>query len=139
MVPASSDIPDGGISPVIGIILIVAITVVLAAIVGVVAMGMVGDIQETREVGLSVKPITETSMHGIIVTIYGGTSAGQLRQLHVNIADEEAEPDTSSGIMVGKSYQYKVNKTYSGAPVIVYGVFSDGSKQILYSSRLTIP
>lgn len=158
MSPASSQVLDNGVSPIIGIILIVAITVILAAVVGVVAMGLVGDIQGSHEVGLTVKPYAEvlesSPMQGVVVTIHGGSSANELRELYVNIGEDAAgdgsrkDPGkgkfSPSGILIGKPYKYCCNtgkglKDYENVPVIIHGVFTDGSRQILYSSRMTIP
>ncbi|MDR0981485.1 MAG: type IV pilin, partial [Methanocalculaceae archaeon] len=47
---------DNGVSPVIAVLLILAITVVVAGIVAVVATGMTGDLQNGKQVGLIVKP-----------------------------------------------------------------------------------
>nr|WP_095532149.1 type IV pilin N-terminal domain-containing protein [Halodesulfurarchaeum formicicum] len=60
---------DRGVSPVIGVILMVAITVILAAVIGSFVLGIGGDIQETPQASLS---MSDNGSGGITVAHQGG-------------------------------------------------------------------
>lgn len=64
---------DNGVSPVIAVLLILAMTVVVAGIVAVVATGMTGDLQNGKQVGLIVKPAAS----GGDVLVNGGVGKGR--------------------------------------------------------------
>lgn len=104
---------DNAVSPVIGTILLVAITVVLIAIIAAVIMGMSGGIGNNKEVGLYVtsdlqlsaakgetsyypdgKPGTQADEDRyypvLSVTIMGGKDVAELRYLNVSIAGADA-------------------------------------------------
>ncbi len=63
---------DRGVSPVIGVILMVAITVILAAVIGSFVLGIGGDVQQTPQASLSVE-LNETSQN-ITIAHEGGDS-----------------------------------------------------------------
>jgi flagellin-like protein len=55
-----TDESDRAVSPVIGVILMVAITVILAAVIGSFVLGIGGDISETPQVRLAVSDASDT-------------------------------------------------------------------------------
>ena len=129
---------NDGVSPVIGTILLVAITVVLVAIISAVVMGMTNDIGSSKVVGVQV---TESQTpNTIFVTITGGANAGELSSISVYADSNSGTPASISPIVVGKPY------TFNGfaftadtlATVSVVGTFNDGSSQSLYSSKVAI-
>src|SRR5512139_2722959 len=63
---------DEAVSPVIGVILMVAITVILAAVIAAFVFGMSGNISKTKVVAASVQQPTESQ---IVVTYQGGQDA----------------------------------------------------------------
>lgn len=60
---------ERGVSPVIGVILMVAITVILAAVIGSFVLGIGGDIQETPQASLSME---DAGSGNVTVTHQGG-------------------------------------------------------------------
>jgi flagellin-like protein len=64
------DEADRAVSPVIGVILMVAITVILAAVIGSFVLGIGGDLQQTPQVRLSVSG----SQDSVNITHDGGDS-----------------------------------------------------------------
>lgn len=84
---------ESGVSPVIGTILLVAITVVLVAIIAAVVMGMSNGVSNTKSVGLTVTPIVVEKSHpgwsmkisGVNVLLTGGKDVSNLRKLTVFI------------------------------------------------------
>ena len=69
---------EEAVSPVIGVILMVAVTVILAAVVAAFVFGMAGNVQKTKVVA-----ITLTRNSGTLVTAMnnGGTDASSLTNL----------------------------------------------------------
>ncbi|HJJ30135.1 MAG TPA: type IV pilin N-terminal domain-containing protein [Methanocorpusculum sp.] len=72
---------NDGVSPVIGTILLVAITVVLVAIISAVVMGMAGDVGNAHVVGVKVVQGTDAASDNksLLVTITGGDTTGLQR------------------------------------------------------------
>ena len=64
---------DRAVSPVIGVILMVAITVILAAVIGAFVLGLGGETQETPQVSLSFDQDGET----VTVAHRGGDSVDE--------------------------------------------------------------
>jgi len=132
---------NDGVSPVIGTILLVAITVVLVAIISAVVMGMTNDIGSSNKiVGVQVSP---SDAQNISVTITGGANAGELTNLSV-YADSTpltcAEAvDNVLKPVVGKPYIFNSTDLESSEYTIsVVGTFTDGTNQSLYSSKVML-
>ncbi|MDE2523704.1 MAG: type IV pilin [Methanocorpusculum sp.] len=136
---------DEAVSPVIGTILLVAITVVLVAIVAAVVMGMVGGMGETKNVGA-----TTTAADGyIIATITGGPDVTKLHNFSVSVTGPESSSINSGeanhgSALVGQPVKLGTgNKaenplkagTYS---VIVTGNFTDSTAQVLSTGTITV-
>ncbi len=71
---------DEAVSPVIGVILMVAITVILAAVIAAFVFGMSGNISKTKTVAVTVQKVNATS---ISVMNNGGQDASSLTELNV--------------------------------------------------------
>ncbi len=54
---------DEAVSPVIGVILMVAITVILAAVIAAFVFGMSGNISKTKTVAVTVQKVDSDSYH----------------------------------------------------------------------------
>lgn len=114
---------DTAVSPVIGTILLVAITVVLVAIIATVVMGMSGNVGNTKDVGLTVTvnkyPVgggTEANRIIFTVLIYGGADASNLRELTMSLEGTDAMIYTN---MVDGTIQF-TNRTTDANPVNPY-------------------
>jgi len=66
---------EEAVSPVIGVILMVAITVILAAVIAAFVFGMAGNIQKTKVVAATA---TRLNADTVIVTYSGGQDANSL-------------------------------------------------------------
>ena len=131
-----SEKKNDGVSPVIGTILLVAITVVLVAIISAVVMGMTNDIGSSKIVGVQVSPSDEDS---VLVTITGGANAGELTNLSVYAGSTQLFASTSllNNIVVGKPYNFTTSSAIPGpVTVSVVGAFSDGTNQSIYTGSL---
>mgnify|MGYP001636570674 CR=1 FL=1 len=63
---------DEAVSPVIGVILMVAITVILAAVIAAFVFGMAGQISKTKVVAATAQ---QTTADSIVLTYQGGMDA----------------------------------------------------------------
>ena len=140
---------EDAVSPVIGVILMVAITVILAAVIAAFVFGMSGNVQTTKTVAVT----ASQSGNDIILTYHGGADAGTLNYLKITLKDELnentyyfAEKDkitfgtaanldvgvnTTAQVPVGTSIKF----TGKGSPerdhVVVVGHFMDGSDHVV--------
>ncbi len=141
---------DDAVSPVIGTILLVAITVVLVAIVAAVVMGMTGGLQSTKDVGVTVTPTVPGDTDNVAtVTFYGGKDVDNLVANTVkmyNVSDgKEAATALDTGktkYEVGQPYVLKPSaaKDFSGVTEInIVGEFTDGSSSVLYTGKVAFP
>lgn len=114
---------DGAVSPAIGTILLVALTVVFVAVAAVVATGIAGGMFDTKQVGLTLEPysIDSESERGISLTVHGGADAGDLVSLAASLNGPElVYQDGNSSVknpVVGTGYRFKAvesTKTVSG-------------------------
>jgi archaeal type IV pilus assembly protein PilA len=117
---------EEAVSPVIGVILMVAITVILAAVIAAFVFGMAGNISKTKTVAITAQHPTATT---IIVTNMGGQDVGTLSSLSI------------TGDVTGSVGNYTGNTTTlattAGAKhVIVTGTFIDGSTQVLLDTNV---
>lgn len=119
---------DDAVSPVIGVILMVAITVILAAVIAAFVFQMSGDVQTTRTVMISAKLVPD----GIESTIQGGTGLSQLISLNYSVAGNPVVNATEN-FRVGN--QTLIAGGSSGDRFLVVGHFSDGSEQILLDKQ----
>ena len=72
---------DEAVSPVIGVILMVAITVILAAVIAAFVFGMSGNISKTKIVAVTVQQLDSDY---ITVTYNGGQDAASLAYAQCN-------------------------------------------------------
>ncbi|NLV28380.1 MAG: type IV pilin [Methanomicrobiales archaeon] len=116
---------DDAVSPVIGVILMVAITVILAAVIAAFVFGMAGNVQKTKNVAFVSELRGETTA---LVTNHGGQDVGQIQAITVNNNDY-----TASLSAVGSS----VAVPLSSGRVVVVVKFTDGSENILLDRSYT--
>lgn len=118
---------DDAVSPVIGVILMVAITVILAAVIAVFVFDLAGDVQSGKTVGVTAKLNGENAT----VTYMGGADHATLVSLNMSLYDagvvfinatEVASPTVGQKILV----LTKGSKTPSS--IVVTGKFSDGTE-----------
>ena len=118
---------DDAVSPVIGVILMVAITVILAAVIAAFVFQMSGDIDTTKTVMISAKLVPG----GIESTIQGGSGLNQLISLNYSVGGVP-KVNATANFNVG-------NQTLitggAGDRFLIVGHFSDGSEQILLNKQ----
>ena len=127
---------DRAVSEVMGSILMVALVVILAAVIGAFVFGLTGSMQSSNLVGVSA--VKYDSTH-ILVTFVGGDKANQLYRLNVSINGNNAgalgTPPWTTPISVGNSSLFAGSTTGSDHLVII-GSFADGTQQVVMDTNL---
>ena len=125
---------EDAVSPVIGVILMVAITVILAAVIAAFVFGMAGNIQKTKVVALTAQKLSGTQL---VVMNQGGQDQAALINVSVTTTPAGAcNPVFMTGnpVPVGNTTTCTVtgSGTYSGrTQVTAIGTFTDGASQVL--------
>jgi len=118
---------DDAVSPVIGVILMVAITVILAAVIAAFVFGMAGNVQKTKNVAVVAdSPTTQE----IIVTYHGGQDANEVDDIIVTWLDDTTST-SSLGSTVGNSVTYGGTASAGKDHVVAVAKFKDGSSQVV--------
>ena len=121
---------EKGVSPVIGVILMVAITVILAAVIASFVFGMGTSVKKTYNVAVT----AVQNGDNVIVTLAGGPDVQSLVGVNVTCTKAGETASTSSTsfteLSVGASVTLACGS--GGADrVLVVGSFADGSQQVL--------
>ena len=147
---------EDAVSPVIGVILMVAITVILAAIIATFAFGMSGDIETQKQVAVSAKQIAENKLQ---VTVQSGADLSSLQYLRIEVTKPDSSTtisyayvDTSNSkptvisntpdstkigeITVGSTYTTGAILSPGSDHVVIVGHFADGKQQMLIDNTL---
>lgn len=141
---------EEAVSPVIGVILMVAITVILAAVIGAFVFGMGGSLQKTYTVAATA---AQTGSNTVDITFQGGPDADLVSSLNVtigsvqytaanadwaNVSSTCIDPDVTSGastfmtVTVGSMVTITDSTiTTARDHVILTAEFADGSKQVI--------
>ena len=117
---------EDAVSPVIGVILMVAITVILAAVIAAFVFGMGSNVQTTKTVGVTA---SFNSSQFLVVTVQGGGDVAALSSLNMTI-DGKPHANTSEEIGVGTSFN-STRKIESGEHVVIVAHFKDNSQQVV--------
>jgi len=139
---------EEAVSPVIGVILMVAITVILAAVIAAFVFGMAGNIQKTKVVAATAY---RPNASGVIITYQGGQDANTLIGLNFTVGGTLAAISPTTGNGYGTAGTGGITATGSQLPVgtqiyivnaptnsnvEVIGAFSDGTTQVLYQQTI---
>ncbi len=122
---------DEAVSPVIGVILMVAITVILAAVIAAFVFGMSGNITKTKVVAA-----TATQQGNNINVVYqGGQDAPTVSRLSVTWPNGTVSSN-STALTVGQSLTGVNAGTTGQDHVVVTASFIDGSSQVILDSYI---
>ena len=130
---------EEAVSPVIGVILMVAITVILAAVIAAFVFGMAGNISKTKVIAATAQQPDGTH---IVVTYQGGQDAGTFNGANVTITDSSGAtptftvqaPGTAALGWLSPSVGSSQTATgsFSGRDhVVVTAWFTDGTQQVI--------
>ncbi|MFA7199483.1 MAG: type IV pilin N-terminal domain-containing protein [Methanoculleus sp.] len=143
---------EEAVSPVIGVILMVAITVILAAVIAAFVFGMGSNVQGQKNVAIGL----QKNGTFLEVTIEGGSDVGNLQYLKVIVDDKAwySTTDLSSPWFdwttppLDRTGGFKVGDVFTNSPhnplmnparynhVVVVGHFKDNHEQILADKQL---
>ena len=136
------------VSPVIGVILMVAITVILAAVIAAYVFGVGSSVPRQYVVGATVTQVTDSQ---IDVTYFGGPDSASVDYIMVNVKPADGapliaeifngtstpdnggsiEPDGKADIFPGSTSIFESNQFTYRDHVIVTATFLDGSQQVI--------
>ena len=121
---------EEAVSPVIGVILMVAITVILAAVIAAFVFGMAGNISKTKVVSATLQ---RTSSTHIAATFQGGQDAAAVTKISWS----------SNGVAAGSMVSPTIGTTYtlsgsigSNAHIVGVATFNDNSQQVIIDTNI---
>ena len=117
---------EDAVSPVIGVILMVAITVILAAVIAAFVFGMTGSMQSTKVVAVTA---TVNNSQYLVVTFQGGADAAMVENLTLKINGTYAAHLKNPAI--GDSFNSTSSIKPQNCHAVVVAKFSDGSEQVV--------
>ena len=117
---------DEAVSPVIGVILMVAITVILAAVIAAFVFGMAGNISKTKSVAATAQQQGATA---IDITYQGGQDDLSVSSLFWDVGNG-ADSGTVTNPSVG-NIAHSGSGTNGQDHVVVSATFNDGSTQVI--------
>jgi len=115
---------EEAVSPVIGVILMVAITVILAAVIAAFVFGMAGNVSKTKLVAITASRPSTTL---VTITNQGGQDAGTVASY--SISGDEGVTTSTLGTAVGSTAAVTV--TSGKRHILVTGKFNDDTYQVL--------
>jgi flagellin-like protein len=129
---------EEAVSPVIGVILMVAIVVILAAVIAAFVFGMAGSAGTSKNIGMTVTP----NVTGITILWQGGADINSLNAINLSV-DGLDEGGVAKGSWPGCSQDHPCvgeiidvgTSDVQGKRVIITGTFSDGSSQVIFDRR----
>jgi flagellin-like protein len=136
---------EEAVSPVIGVILMVAITVILAAVIAAFVFGMAGNIQKTKVVAATEHRVNSTT---VTATYQGGQDAATLSGIAWQVNGNNQSVTTGGAASSTNNYVYATGggslpigtliyiPAPSNAHVTGVGYFSDGTTQVIVDNTL---
>jgi flagellin-like protein len=117
---------EDAVSPVIGVILMVAITVILAAVIAAFVFGMAGSVQKTKTVAATAKQVGT----GFVITWHGGQDNALVASYNVTFLDAASPQIQFSPPKVGNATMHG-GATSGQDHVVVAAAFTDGSEAVV--------
>ncbi|WP_342677428.1 type IV pilin N-terminal domain-containing protein [Methanofollis sp. UBA420] len=139
---------EEAVSPVIGVILMVAITVILAAIVGMFVLNMGNEMQGPKDIALT----ASTNSTAITIILQSGKDLSGLQEMSIKVNGSAVESgvvyngndtvDTTDGILKPaedkkfSSGDVIILTDNSKGPIVVAGKFADGDEKVILQKTL---
>ena len=146
---------EDAVSPVIGVILMVAITVILAAVIAAFVFGMAGGVDTQPRI---VAATAQLSGDYIVVTYQGGQDHADVMSVECIVVEAgeaadgaslveggsiiKKDDDDSSSLKVGHKWSVDVSSLRTdGAEVLVTvsAKFEDGTEQVILDKNIRVP
>ena len=136
---------EKGVSPVIGVILMVAITVILAAVIASFVFGMAGTVKRTYTVAATAEAIdsdNDGDTDTIVITYHGGPDAQYVTKVDYVIDGTKEDnlcdnSDQNKKCVAGKSKVEDMTGKPGQHSVVVSATFQDGTQQVILKATVT--
>jgi len=125
---------ERAVSPVVGVILMVAITVIMAAIIGAFVYGYGGSMVSAKNVAAVAHFTNKAGTDYVAVTYMGGPDQGEVSSLDAMVVKEDG---SAVGTPVGTLSGVGTTETFPNADdrgknhVVVTAVFLDGTSGVI--------
>ena len=124
---------DNAVSPVIGVLLMVSITVILAAVIAAFVFGMAGTMEKSKTVAVTVH---QASTNNMTFTYQGGQDAATLETIAYTVTDDSGKDSTVTVGTIGTTLAVGTSKGIMGNfatqnHAVAVGHFTDGSDQVI--------
>lgn len=123
---------DEAVSPVIGVILMVAITVILAAVIAAFVFGLAGTAGGAKNVAVTAQL---TANNTAVITWQGGADLNKITEWTVKIAGTD---DSTLAGVAGPPVVGDIDETgdaANGQRLIITATFQDGTSQIIFDKQ----
>jgi flagellin-like protein len=127
---------EDAVSPVIGVILMVAITVILAAVIAAFVFGMAGNVQKTRVVSVTTE---QTNATALVCTFHGGQDSSSVSFVGCGVIPQGSTGQAINVWMVNPTVGSMVtnnNATAGRDHIMVVATFTDGTQQVIGDNYL---
>ena len=125
---------EDAVSPVIGVILMVAITVILAAVIAAFVFGMAGNVNKTRTVAVTAQKTNPSAgVYKITLTNMGGNDANSVSSFNWTI--DGGTPVTNLTSVIG-NISSSNGGTAAPNRVICVATFLDGTNQVVLDTTV---
>lgn len=126
---------ERAVSPIIAVILMVAITIVLAAVIASFVYGYTGSLEREKKVTATAHFTARGGTKTIIVTYHGGPDQDEVQSLKVYASTVDGATITSETTLsttIGSHVRLTNNVADKGKNhVIVKATFNDGTDQVI--------
>lgn len=119
---------EDAVSPVIGVILMVAVTVILAAVIAAFVFGMGSNVEETRTVAVTAD---QNAQNQVVFTYQGGNDAADVGGINVSVNNAAREDLFAHPPVVGESHPSVNLGTASKDHAVAIAWFTDGVEQVI--------
>ena len=128
---------EDAVSPVIGVILMAAITVILAAVIAAFVFGMTDNIKPQKEVTVTASQgVFPNGTPNVNVKIFGGKDVNLLIEGGISVNINDNHTGNLTGNTTGSSETFKLDKGQNTVTVVAR--FADGTQQIVLDKVFTV-
>jgi flagellin-like protein len=123
---------EEAVSPVIGVILMVAITVILAAVIAAFVFGMAGNISKTKVVSAT---LTRPNTSAIVTTFQGGQDATSVTSICWTVDGANKQVQNGNPLPIGNSISFAAANPGKNH-IVGIATFIDGSSQVIIDTTI---
>ncbi|WOF16313.1 type IV pilin [Methanoplanus sp. FWC-SCC4] len=121
---------EEAVSPVIGVILMVAITVILAAVIAVFVFGLAGDLESGAQKDVRVQ-VSSDSAGNVVFVIFSGSDLGSISSLTASNGTATSDIVFTGAENTTVGAQLPTPFAKGDSSVVLTATFNDGTSQVL--------